>query len=153
MTITCPTRTHRFQLGMLAGCWDLFHSGHRWMLDEAAKHCRKLSVLVASDEWLRRLKGREPEDSFTVRTANLLLHRVVNCVHPIEDDRERTLEYWARKEHGRLGRPDVLILSEDQLHIPDKFTTACRLCIPVLILPRGGPDVSTTKLLEQRAAT
>lgn len=135
----------RFGTGLVAGCWDCFHAGHRWFLDQAAKHCSRLIVLVATDESVRRLKHREPADGFSIRAANV--ERYASGVWPIEDHAMTTLDYWTQSL-----RPDVLIVGADQLHIPDKLRVACQRAVPLLILPRGGPPISTTQILEKRYA-
>lgn len=146
------SRPKRFQFGLISGCWDLLHDGHRMMLSEALQHCELLTVLVASDDWIRRCKLREPAQPLELRCANIrAAFPQVVCTHAVEGD--GCFARWAAAKHFTTWRhhsPDVLIVSEDQLHYPEKLATACKLRAPALILPRSPIAISTTELLEQR---
>ena len=46
------------RIAVVSGGFDPLHSGHINYLQSASKHGNKLVVLVNSDEWLSRKKGR-----------------------------------------------------------------------------------------------
>lgn len=56
---------------IIGGSWDLFHSGHRYMLLSAIERGRKIDVGVSSDEMLREKLGEEPEHGFKQRKSNV----------------------------------------------------------------------------------
>ena len=46
------------KLVLISGGFDPIHSGHIYLINEASKH-GKIVVLLNSDEWLRKKKGKE----------------------------------------------------------------------------------------------
>jgi len=50
-------RAEGHTIGFTNGCFDLLHSGHMSLLNEAKRHCTKLVVGLNSDSSVRRLKG------------------------------------------------------------------------------------------------
>lgn len=69
---------------LVFGSFDLFHDGHRYFLQEAARLGAHLLVVLARDEEIEYFKGRRPADSFAVRKAKLLSSPLVYDV--IESD-------------------------------------------------------------------
>ena len=53
------------------GVFDNFHPGHEFFLNEAAKRCEKLVVVVTLPEIVLQLKNKEPKDSLDKRLENV----------------------------------------------------------------------------------
>lgn len=56
---------------IVGGSWDIFHSGHRYILSTAVQKSRHLDVGVTSDEMLTEKIGAEEHDSFEERASNI----------------------------------------------------------------------------------
>jgi D-beta-D-heptose 7-phosphate kinase / D-beta-D-heptose 1-phosphate adenosyltransferase len=97
--------------GLLTGCFDLFHEGHRYFLNSARRQCDYLIVAVNTDESVRRLKGDDrPRDSLTVRMMRV--NSYADATIPFE---RHTLDLI------RAIHPDVLIKGWDQNSIGQEF--------------------------------
>lgn len=67
------------RVGFAPGVYDLFHVGHLNILRQARAHCDYLIAGVASDEMVRRVKGRSP----VVPVAERL--EIVNSVRFVDE--------------------------------------------------------------------
>ncbi len=56
---------------IVGGSWDIFHSGHRYILSTAVEKSQHLDVGVTSDEMLTEKIGTEEHDSFEERASNI----------------------------------------------------------------------------------
>jgi cytidyltransferase-like protein len=72
------------KLSVVSGGFDPLHSGHINLLKSAKQHGDKLIVLLNSDEWLTRKKGR-PFMPFEERATILENMEVVDAVLPVDD--------------------------------------------------------------------
>ena len=70
---------------VVSGGFDPLHSGHISYLESAAKYGNKLVVLVNSDEWLTRKKGR-PFMPFEERSLIIQRMDMVDNVYAVSDD-------------------------------------------------------------------
>ena len=93
---------------MTGGVFDVLHVGHLATLEAARELGDVLVVVVARDETVRRLKGREPLNSEQNRL------KLVSALKPVDlallgdpEDFYKTVE---------LIRPDVIALGYDQRH-------------------------------------
>lgn len=61
--------------GLITGCFDSpedIHPGHKYILDKAWQMCQELIIGVNSDDYIRRIKGREPMEDELSRYLRLL---------------------------------------------------------------------------------
>ena len=88
------------------GCFDLLHTGHVHLLDEARRLGDCLIVFVNSDDSVARLKGpTRPVVAQSDREAMLLALRSVDAVLVFDEDTpERAL---------RLLQPDIFVKGGD----------------------------------------
>ena len=115
------------KIGLCTGCFDLFHEGHRYFLQECLKQCTHLIVAVNSDESVRRLKGKErPKEPLAARM--LAVRGFAQAVIPF-DGHHRALTLAIE--------PDVILRGYDQ------DSSEVSHFIPMVRINRG-PDVSTT---------
>ncbi len=56
---------------IVGGSWDIFHSGHRYILSTAVQKSQHLDVGVTSDQMLTEKIGTEEHDSFEERADNI----------------------------------------------------------------------------------
>ena len=72
------------KISVVSGGFDPLHSGHINYLESAATHGDKLVVLVNSDEWLTRKKGR-PFMPFEERSIIIQRMDMVDNVYAVDD--------------------------------------------------------------------
>lgn len=72
------------RIAVVSGGFDPLHSGHINYLESAAAHGDKLVVLVNSDEWLTRKKGR-PFMPFEERSLIIQRMDMVDNVYAVDD--------------------------------------------------------------------
>ncbi len=97
---------------MATGTFDLLHMGHIYYLKEAKKLGDTLSVVVATDSTVRRLK-HEPVNPERIRLNLVRELKVVDDAYiGHEDD---------MYEIVKDIKPDIIALGFDQLHDEDKI--------------------------------
>lgn len=72
------------KIAVVSGGFDPLHSGHINLLESAASYGDKLVVLLNSDEWLTRKKGR-PFMPFEERASILERMQMVDYVYGVDD--------------------------------------------------------------------
>ena len=72
------------KIAVVSGGFDPLHSGHINLLESAASYGDKLVVLLNSDEWLTRKKGR-PFMPFEERATILERMEMVDYVYGVDD--------------------------------------------------------------------
>ena len=75
-----------FQVGYVAGVFDLFHIGHLNLLKAAKEQCSYLIVGVVTDERTERIKGRKPVVPFRERLEIIASCRYVDKAVEIPTD-------------------------------------------------------------------
>lgn len=121
------------KIGLCNGCFDLYHEGHRYFLQEARKHCDYLIVAVNDDYSVNRLKGAgRPAWNLERRLRVLTGNPSVSAAIPFDGDSMRLiLALW----------PNVVIRGGDQSDIAEIMG------IEYIKIPRiSGP--STTGILD-----
>lgn len=108
---------------LCSGCFDGIHSGHVAYLKAASElgenGCRWVSVLVASDDYIRQAKGREPRWNQDQRARAVLGIRYVN----------RAWKEWGRydtAESIRRFKPRLFVKGKDwEGRLPEAVVSAC----------------------------
>ena len=72
------------KIAVVSGGFDPLHTGHINLLESASAYGDKLIVLVNSDDWLTRKKGR-PFMPFEERTTILDRMHMVDNVYGVDD--------------------------------------------------------------------
>src|SRR5262245_51658878 len=94
-------RRQGYRVGFTNGVFDLLHHGHLSLLSQASQTCDRLIVGLNGDLSVRQLKGEEPLQNETTRTAMLAVLELVDMVVIFQESTPvRLLETL---------RPDVLI--------------------------------------------
>ena len=80
----------KLKIGVTNGCFDVLHSGHLHLLNEAKKKCDKLIVLLNSDLSIKKIKGRNrPILNLKKRIDTL---KMIKDVDSVEVFKEKTPE-------------------------------------------------------------
>ena len=124
---------------MCFGAFDVLHAGHRHFIGESMRHGRALTVVVARDASILRLKGHVPLYSEEVRCATV--QEAFPTVQVILGDTE---DFYAPL---RAVRPDVVCLGYDQRYDAEVFE---RLFpeIAVVRIDAYQPDIFKSSLLK-----
>lgn len=126
------------------GSFDGLHPGHDYVLHEAKKH-GDVTVILARDEVIRRLKQREPHEPFVQRREAVQAHAAVSCVRS-SDAQEG--EYRSILEE----RPDIVGFGYDQHELRENFLAWKEKtgyhCLVVTFAPFC-PDIYKTSLLKK----
>lgn len=99
---------NNFRIVLTGGVFDIIHLGHIETLKEAKSHGDILVVVVASDETVRRSKGRPPQNSQTNRVELLLHLDVVDVAQKGTSDPDKFLDIV------KSIQPDTIALGYDQ---------------------------------------
>lgn len=104
--IASSWRAHNLKIGFTNGCFDLLHSGHVTLLQEARRRCDRLIIGLNSDDSVRRLKG--PERPINKELDRAFVLSSLACVDAVvlfpQDTPLELLE---------IIRPDVLLKGAD----------------------------------------
>jgi FAD synthetase len=132
----------RLKVVMVGGAFEIIHPGHIHTIREAKALGNTLIVVVATDESVKRSKGRDPVTGQELRVELVSSLRPVDLALPgnkgsIYDILQRI-------------RPDVVAVGYDQRHDTDEISreaarrgvnvTAVRLTTPL-------PDIKSSKIL------
>ena len=126
------------------GTFDGFHPGHRHYLAAAAGY-GDLTVVVARDSTVQKVKGRPPMRSEDERLRTLLeagYHAVLGS----QGDKYAVLQVF---------KPEVICLGYDQVAFTDGLREACEkegLACRIVRIDAFKPDVYKSSLLNKRYA-
>lgn len=96
----------KLKIGVTNGCFDVLHSGHLQLLNEAKKNCDKLIILLNSDSSIKKIKGKDrPMLKLDKRIEQLKMIKVVDGVEVFQ---EKTPEKIISKI-----LPDILFKGSD----------------------------------------
>lgn len=94
------------KVGFANGVFDGLHTGHRFFLQMAYKHCNWLILAINDDESVRARKGLgRPASPLESRLRTLRIAGLADAVVPFDGDPIPLI---------RALKPDVLIRGEDQ---------------------------------------
>jgi D-beta-D-heptose 7-phosphate kinase/D-beta-D-heptose 1-phosphate adenosyltransferase len=145
----------------LSGCFDLFHDGHKHLLDTAfdiivwSPHCvGELTIFINSDKSIRKLKGNNrPIEKIETRIEKInqylkkkFIHHPGTSYKIIVFNTEKQLLNGYKK-----FKPNVIIHGSDIKNLTD--VTGYGL-YPYIFLPRKkrrGKDISTTEIINEQA--
>jgi len=131
---------------MATGTFDLLHMGHIFYLKEAKKRGNKLSVVVAKDATVRKLK-HEPINPEETR---------LNLIQELKIVDEAFLGY--EKDMYKIVeeiKPDIIAIGYDQIHDEDKITKELderSLSVKIIRLSeyKCGSDLDGTRRIIQK---
>jgi D-beta-D-heptose 7-phosphate kinase / D-beta-D-heptose 1-phosphate adenosyltransferase len=131
------------------GCFDILHSGHVALLEEAKALGDVLIVGLNNDESIRRLKGKSrPVNQFTDRLKVLSGLASLDLIVTFGSDEDDTPINLIR-----VIRPDVFVKGGD--YIPEnlpEFDVLTSMDASIVIIP-SVPDRSTTNIIRRVRGT
>ena len=113
------------------GSFDLFHKGHKNILQKSRDICSKLVVGVSSDSFNKQ-KGKDCKENYEIRKNNLNQERIANIIFKEESFNKK--QYYCHNYKANL-----LVMGSDW---ENKFDF---LDIPTLYFPRT-ENISSTKI-------
>lgn len=131
----------------VSGCFDVMHAGHVVFFNDAKRFGDHLTVCFASDEVIRKCKGREPslpEDNKMAIIGNLKpVDKVLMSgkVDPI----------WDFEPHLKKGKYHVLAVTDDDVNIEQKRLLCEQYDMELIVIDKDNPftRVSTTNILQK----
>jgi D-beta-D-heptose 7-phosphate kinase/D-beta-D-heptose 1-phosphate adenosyltransferase len=129
----------------VSGGFDPIHIGHIRYLRDASK-MGKVLVMLNSDEWLTRKKGKPfmpYEERKEILEAIRYVHKVVPVIDSGDSVAESILNY----------KPDVFAKGGDRTieNIPDKEKEACNAVQAELVVGIGGGKIQSSSYLIKKA--
>ena len=71
----------KYKIGVCNGCFDLLHTGHKYLIKKAKNKTNKLILLINSDSSIKKIKGKSrPYENLLTRTKKLKKLRAVDMV-------------------------------------------------------------------------
>jgi len=127
------------------GCFDILHSGHITLLENAKKEGDILFVLLESDSAIKKRKGiHRPIHTQPERAHMISRLQDVDVVVVLPD----TMTDSDYDNLIRAIRPTVIATTENDIHITHKERQAQLVGARVKQVNKYLPAVSTTKLLD-----
>lgn len=124
--------------GIAFGVFDGLHEGHKHFLDQAAKECGELFVVVATDAVAESLKHHLPRKTFRERMSAIANYNPSLNIRP-SDQAQGT---WKILDDLK---PDIALLGYDQLAIAEELK---KLSMPYKILEAYRPEQYKSSLLK-----
>lgn len=138
-----PLGRSKIKVVFMGGGFEVLHAGHIYTIDRAKRLGDALVVVLATDDRIRRRKGREPVSSEKERLAMVSgLRQVDAAIVGGEGSIYETLE---------RVRPDVVALGYDQHHGEKEIREEARkrgMALEVVRLGSPFPLTKTTRILQ-----
>lgn len=133
---------------LVSGCFDILHGGHVTFLKDAAAQGDHLTVCVATDETIRRCKGREPAMPQEHRLAVIRALTTVDATYYGSDEWE---EAHANYLTPMIDYIDTLVVTEDDVNVENKRKMGILFDYNVRVIPKRLEidPISTTEIRER----
>lgn len=105
-------KEYEYELGYIAGVFDLFHVGHLNLLEKAKAKCKRLLVGALTDELVMHFKGKKPYIPLEERMRILESNKNVDGVVAVDFSNIDKLDAW------KLYRFDCLFSGDDWKDAP-----------------------------------
>lgn len=136
-----------FDLGIMVGRFQTFHSGHEYMIDKASAVCKRVGIFIGSSHESGTLKN-----PFTYEARKKMLKKVFGNqieIYPLPDigvgNNSKWGEYVLENVRRRFGKsPDLLISGKEERRI-DWFDSAAGVSVAELYVPKK-IDMSATRM-------
>ena len=112
------------------GTFDILHLGHIYFLKEAKKLGKKLTVVIARDENVKRIKGKKPLHNEKERAEILKALKFVDKV--VLGDKKNFLKKIIEI------KPDIIVLGYDQKVNKEKLEEVIKSCNKKIKVMRVG---------------
>ncbi len=133
---------------LVTGVFDILHDEHRLFLEKAKAAGDVLVVGLESDVRVRQLKGEgRPIHSEHQRLEQISQLESVDVVFVLPEQFSRPEDH---KKLIYIIKPSVLAVSSHSPHLDKKRAILAEVGGEVRVVHQHNPEVSTTKLLEER---
>lgn len=121
---------------LIAGTFDNFHVGHQWLIWSAINKGGKVSVIVARDKTVKRIKSKSPKNKEALRLARVQIE-IENTVSAQARLGRSDADFW---QTIREENPTHILLGYDQ-HVqaadilkvfPDLIIERCNAYLPAV---------------------
>lgn len=118
---------------MVFGTFDLIHPGHTHLLKEAKEYGDYLTVVIARDETVCSIKGKQPINNENQRLENIKKLNIADNIRLgcIDD------KYLAIAQE----KPDIIALGYDQKEFVDNLTNAIEDHVQIVRISPYKPEV------------
>lgn len=138
-----------FQLGIIVGRFQTFHTGHLDMVGKACAVCDRVGIFVGSSQESGTLKN-----PFTYEARRKMLEKVFGSrvqVYPLPDigvgNNSQWGEYVLQNVRRRFGNaPDLLVSGKEERRL-SWFDSAVGVSVAELYIPKT-IDISATRMRE-----
>ena len=107
------SKLKKYNIGYIAGVFDLFHIGHLNMFKRAKEQCNYLIVGVVTDEGVRKYKKTEPVIPFDERLE------LIRCCKYVDEAVEIPLNYAGTRDAYQMYHFDCQFSGSDYMDNPD----------------------------------
>lgn len=128
---------------LVFGTFDRLHKGHEFFLGEARKLGDHLTVCLAQDEMVKRLKGHSPKQGFNERSGALKSLQSVDEV--LGGDSELGAYSCLKK-----ANPDIVAIGYDQISLKENLEPWLKTNAPkteIKIIVSHKPEIYKSSLL------
>jgi glycerol-3-phosphate cytidylyltransferase len=126
------------KIGLIFGCFDLFHIGHLNILRKCKENCDYLIVGVCNDQHIKDRKMRTPAFSESERLSIVSSIKYVDEAHLIYGDLIDNVDFIESK------KVDIIFAGSDHKH-EDQFN---KLNAEIMIFPYT-VGISTTEIMNR----
>ena len=135
---------------LTSGCFDLFHQGHVYFLNESKKHGDILVVLVNSDKYIGQQKGHgRPVNQIEKRMQDLSFVESVDIIFALKGDSVEESNKNLIDLCDKI-RPEIYTTSEEYAPDPiEKKTIESNKGKIIFIAKKGG--LSTSSLIKKES--
>ena len=129
---------------MVAGTFDIFHLGHEYFLKEARKFGDELIVVIARDENVLRIKGKQTKNNEDKRLNKVLESKIADKV--VLGNKGNIFNIIEEIE------PEVICLGYDQPIDENKLKREIEnrnLIIQIVRLPAFKPEIYKSSLMKE----
>lgn len=130
------------KLILVGGCFDILHPGHARFLESAKKLGGIVLVLLESDDFIRKLKKREPTSRQEDRAYLLSLLSPVDYILTLPL-LSKNQEYYALVN---LIKPDIIAVTKNDPLLPVKQDQATRIGAQVIEVMDRDKRFSSSRL-------
>ena len=136
-----------FDLGIMVGRFQTFHSGHEYMAEKALAVCKRVGIFVGSSQ-----ESGTQKNPFSYEMRKNMLNKVFGGrveVYPLPDigvgNNSKWGEYVLENVRRRCGKsPDLLISGKEERRV-DWFDGAAGVSVAELYVPKT-IDMSATRM-------
>ncbi len=136
-----------FQLGIIVGRFQTFHTGHLDMVEKACNVCRRVGIFIGSSQESGTLKN-----PFTYEARKKMLQKVFGSrveIYPLPDigvgNNAKWGDYVLQNVRRRFGKtPDLLVSGKETRRI-DWFDSSVGVTVAELYVPKT-IDMSATRM-------